>query len=430
MSYGDYIPMFNRHSNAPARHTPNMSTFLRQRPLITALKCIIPFTILLILYWFYRHELHIEIKTYSRDWIYQEIEPIRPLSGCFNSNRVSTKYNVSDALYGPRYNEVQSGMSLRFGLDCYDLAGTIRSPPLPPSKNERVPGDERIQYHTYWRADLAPFGTRQEWMIKSFFATQNVHTSRLILWSNGDLGGNEILNKYLSKFPDAFALEIVNIPDLAAGTVLEGSHLLKSTDKKAWVDGDLIRLLLLWNFGGIWVDMDSLLTRDLEPLLEHEFVTQWDCYDKKYSPLNGALMRFRQHSAYLCEAFHIMATDTPPRPGSTDWGSILYLKLYRRLVAGSVPPFKILPFCFTDGRSCRLDNRLPDPFIPDDSKGKWTWGLGMEEGGALDKVLDNIFGVHLHNQWHKEFPKGGWVERLLLRKYEKRLSGRESDREL
>jgi hypothetical protein len=24
--------------------------------------------------------------------------------------------------------------------------------------------------------------------------------------------------------------------------------------------------------------MDTLLTRDLTPLLEHEFVTQWDCY--------------------------------------------------------------------------------------------------------------------------------------------------------
>ncbi|KAL0580605.1 hypothetical protein V5O48_001430 [Marasmius crinis-equi] len=324
-------------------------------------------------------------------------------------------------------NEVQAGMTLEFGLDCYDLAGTIRSPPSSAPDNARTPGDQRIQFHTYWRYDLAPFGARQEWMLKSFFATQNIHTSRLILWSNGDLSGNPILSKYAKRFPDAFVLKIVDIPMLAVGTVLEGSHLLKSTDKKAWLDGDLIRLLLLWNYGGVWVDMDSLLTRDLTPLLEHEFVTQWDCYDKKYSPLNGALMRFRQHSAYLCEAFHIMRTDTPPRPGSTDWGSILYLKLYRRLIAASVPPFKILPFCFSDGRSCRLDNRLPDPFVADAAKGKWTFGLGMEEGGPLDKVLGNIFGVHLHNQWDKEFPKGGWVERLLLNRYEGKLLVRDGE---
>lgn len=143
--------------------------------------------------------------------------------------------------------------------------------------------------------------------------------------------------------------------------------------------------------------------------------------DKIYQPLNGALMRFRQHSPYLCEAFHIMATSAPPRIHSTDWGSLLYLKLWRRLVAHSIPPFKILPFCFSDGRSCRLDNRLPDPFVPDDRAGTWTMGLSLEEGGGLDEALGKIFGVHLHNQWEKAFPSGGWVERLLLRKYDKKL---------
>lgn len=136
-------------------------------------------------------------------------------------------------------------------------------------------------------------------------------------------------------------------------------------------------------------------------------------------------MRFRQHSPYLCEAFHIMAISAPPRIHSTDWGSLLYLKLWRRLVAYSIPPFKILPFCFSDGRSCRLDNRLPDPFAPDNRAGRWTMGLGLEEGGGLDEVLGKVFGVHLHNQWEKGFPAGGWVERLLLNRYEQKLDGLE-----
>jgi hypothetical protein len=130
-------------------------------------------------------------------------------------------------------------------------------------------------------------------------------------------------------------------------------------------------------------------------------------------------MRFRQHSPYLCEAFHAITTSPPPRSGSTDWGSLLYFKLWRRLVAANIPPFKILPFCFSDGRSCRLDNRLPDPFAPD--KKTWTMGLGMEEGGGLDKVLGKVFGVHLHNQWEKQYPSNGWVERLLLKRYDEKL---------
>lgn len=117
-----------------------------------------------------------------------------------------------------------------------------------------------------------------------------------------------------------------------------------------------------------------------------------------------------------------MTTSSPPRPSSTDWGSTLYLRLWRRLVAEGIPPFKILPFCFTDGFSCRLDNRLPDPFIPDPSDGQWTAGLTRAEGGGLDRRLGNVFAVHLHNRWEKIFPPGGWVDRLLLRRYEEKLA--------
>lgn len=133
-------------------------------------------------------------------------------------------------------------------------------------------------------------------------------------------------------------------------------------------------------------------------------------------------MNFHKHSPYLCEAFHIMTHSPPPREGTTDWGATLYLKLWRRLVATSIQPFSILPWCFSDGRSCRLDNRLPDPFAPDPRNKKWTLGLTREEGGGLDRVLNSqIFSVHLHNQWQKPFPKGGWVERLLLKRFDQKL---------
>lgn len=426
----------SRHDNHPKPHF-----FCRPRSIFLFLKFAVPAAILLILFGLFVYEPHIELAFYERNWIKQEIEQLAPLAGCFDPDKVSPKYNLSDGVYGKRTTSVQAGMPLRMGMDCYDFAGTIKKDTAQETPR-RIPPEDRVQYHTYWRVDLAPFGPRQEWMLKSYFATQDISTTRLTLWSNGDLSSNEILQKYLRRYPDSFKLDVVNIPTLAQGTELQDSPLLGRKDAKAWVDGDLIRLLLLWNFGGVWIDMDSLLTRDLEPLLEHEFVTQWDCYgasrnsglhsyvtipsDKKYQPFNGALMRFRQHSPYLCEAFHIMNISTPPRSGSTDWGSLLYHKLWRRLVASSIPPFQVLPFCFSDGRSCRLDNRLPDPFTQDNSKGQWTMGLGVEQGGGLDRVLGKVFGVHLHNQWEKEFPKGGWVERLLLRKYDDKLAGRDT----
>ncbi|KAG6877760.1 hypothetical protein C0992_009363 [Termitomyces sp. T32_za158] len=442
--YTPYVPPPNPTYRSREAHRqwcwpwlPTLVPFPRRRTARHFLAYALPLTLFLLILGLYLYEPHIEIQFYSRSWIRQEIDTVQPLSGCFSPSRVSPHYNVSDAVYGRRRNEIQAGLPLKRGLDCYNFAATIQDDVRP---REWVHPEARTQYHTYWRTDLLQLGPRQEWMIKSFFATQDIEASRLILWSNGDLSDNEILKEYVDRYPDAFALRVVDMAALAKSTELNGSELLKLKDKKAWLDGDLLRLLLLWNYGGVWIDMDSLLTRDLAPLLEHEFVTQWDCYgepllpthnkfiyappEKPYQPLNGALMRFHKHSPYLCEAFHIMATSPLPRSRSTDWGSLLYLKLWRRLVASHIPPFKVLPFCLSDGRSCRMDNRLPDPFTPDHRSGMWTMGLGLEEGGGLDQVLGNVFGVHLHNQWEKAFPSGGWVERLLLRRYEKKLQAR------
>jgi len=424
------------------------STCLRPRTFITLLKFAIPLTFITILAIFYLYEPHIEIAFYPREWIHREIDPVGRLAGCFDEGMISPSYNVSRYLKGPKNTEVHAGMGMRLGMDCYEFAATI---PAPKNTDNTpfLPPEERTQYHTYWRVDLAPFSERQEWMLKSFFATQDHATSRLVMWSNGDLSTNSILASYANMYPNSFVMRVVDIPDLASGTALEGSPLLKSNDKKAWIDGDLVRLLVIWNYGGVWIDMDSLLTRDLSPLLEHEFVTQWDCYgkhlpphsslerdtqyriifiDKIYQPLNGALMHFQKHSPYLCEAFHVMATSAPPRADSTDWGALLYLKLWRRLLGGHIPPFKILPFCFSDARSCRLDNRLPDPFVGDDGKEARWWRSkrnGLQEGGELDNALGSVFAVHLHNQWEKTFPKGGWVDRLLLNRYEEKLAERE-----
>jgi hypothetical protein len=62
---------------------------------------------------------------------------------------------------------------------------------------------------------------------------------------------------------------------------------------------------------------------------------------------------------------------------------------------------------------------VPEPFEPDRRDGKWTGRRrqGLEEGGALDQALAKIFAVHLHNRWDRTLPKGGWVDRLLLKRH-------------
>jgi hypothetical protein len=221
-------------------------------------------------------EIQIEVFFYSRRWIDREVFNVEPLAGCFHSSRVSEHYNVTRA-FGPKTTEVQAGIPLRMGLDCYDLASTIQTSERHQHYQSHLKTG-RTYYHTYWRADLLPFEERQEWLVKSFLATQDLTRSTLILWSNGDLSTNPRLAQWLHRFPDAFQLKLVDVDQLARGTALFGSPHLNQRDSRAWVDGDIVRLLVVWAYGGVWIDMDSLMTRDLSPLLEHEFFTQWDCY--------------------------------------------------------------------------------------------------------------------------------------------------------
>jgi len=407
----------DRRSAPKLRHDRSMtlqtqySWIWRTRTCRQAFKALLVVTVatLLIFWWFW--ELHVELTLYPRNWAHRGVMKVERSSGCFSRSRLSPKYNLTRALAPKRY-EFQAGLPLRLGMDCYDFAATFQ--PLSAALD---PSSGITNFHMYWRADpKTPFGERQEWTIKSFFATQDLWKSWLMLWSNGDLRTNEAVWKWMKRYPDVFYLKIVDLECLAKGTSLEGSELLHRKDRNAWVDADLIRLLVIWAYGGIWMDMETLLARDLSPLLEHEFVTQWDCYDKVYQPSNGALMHFLQHSPYLCEAFDIIARSPPPKAGSVEWDALLYLKLWRRAVAAGVGPFKILPFCFTDAQSCRGNDRLPGPFSKDESS--WAGVLGFHEGGLLDQTLRKIFSVRLHSQRSKTFPRDGWVDRLLLKRYD------------
>lgn len=135
-------------------------------------------------------------------------------------------------------------------------------------------------------------------------------------------------------------------------------------------------------------------------------------------------MHFEKHSPYLCETFHVMKTSPLPRPDSFDWGSHLYSKVHRRLLAANITPFQVLPWCFFDPRNCRTDIRFPDPFKSDPAKwaGRAWDGIGdFGRSGReiFEEKLGFVFGIHLHNQWQKPFPKGAWMDRLTIQHREK-----------
>lgn len=219
--------------------------------------------------------MHIEIAFYRKGWVKTTIIEDRPLSGtCFPP---SPTYDSALAA-APKLIEPHAGLAMRFGSDCYDFASLIPSDPI---EGQSLP--DRSTYHLYWRADLKPMDERTGILIDSILKTQDPSSSRIIMWSNGDLlakqASRDILESRLLANADRIELRVIDFAALSMGTPMQNSPMLqKVNDPRAWVDGDLARVLVLWQYGGLWVDMDHIVLRDMRPLFEHEWVTQWDCY--------------------------------------------------------------------------------------------------------------------------------------------------------
>ncbi|CAG8536843.1 8150_t:CDS:1 [Acaulospora morrowiae] len=314
------------------------------------------------------------MRVYWRQWIIKEEFKVESLHECFNN--VTTENESEPTLV---YNNVIPSIPLTHGWDCFDFAKSIRLKPNQPL--------ERTIYHSYWRIDLQPIGDKQLATLKSFFATQNANYSSLILWSNGDLSNDLVLKPLFERYPDRFKTLKYDVEAESKGTPIENSGNLHIEDRHTYLDGDLIRLLVLYNYGGVWFDMDSLFIRDLSPLLEHEWIGQWDCFLPEGFPFNGAFMRFRKKSPYVCELLSEIAVGPAPRKDSVDWGATLYYKIFRRLIQNGKEPFKIIPWCFTDPSLCHPSNSMPGAF---------------KESEFDKERLLQVFAYHWHNQWNKE----------------------------
>ncbi|CAO3625780.1 unnamed protein product [Cunninghamella blakesleeana] len=331
-----------------------------------------------ILAFFMLYNVQLNVRIYLRNWIshaddaYSEL-----LYGCFNDLPEDSPYRFGKLDY---VYDITPSVGLLDDFDCYDFASTIR--PLPNVKKEDM------IYHAYWRADLAPVGPKQLATLRSFFATQDVESSKIFLWSNGNLSDSKVIQDIQKEVgKDKLQVLLYDAKELSKGTPMEGSAHLDFKDESGYLDGDLIRLLVLYHYGGMWFDMDSLFIRDMSPLFEREWLIQWDCFLPDGFPFNGAFMRFRQHSPYLCEMLTEMKLGPLPRENTIDWGGYLYYRIYRRLLHNRIRPFSVLPWCFVDSMVCSPSNSMPNAFIETD----------FDRGR-----LHQTFAYHWHNQWKKK----------------------------
>ncbi len=223
--------------------------------------------------------------------------------------------------------------------------------------------------------------------IKSYFATQNLEKTKLIVWSDYDISHNPLIQP----FKDKMELRVYDPIKEAKGTPLEHEYdKLKAADSKHYLQSDLLRLLVLYKYGGVWVDMDIVFLRDFKPILDQEYMYQWGSeinYGKQGAC--ATVLAMKKQSEFSCKMLEVLKT--MPVTGGTVWGKDTFARLWQ-----VYPNFTIFPSTFfnTEWLISKTDiefrNLLGSPF-----------GFSKIETDKDFLFLD-AFAWHWHNTSSKD----------------------------
>lgn len=200
-----------------------------------------------------------------------------------------------------------------------------------------------IPFHIY-----SEFKTPKELVaLKSYLATQNLEKTKLIVWSDYDISNQENIQPY----KDIVDFKVYNSQELSKDTPLENSelHFALNYDQNHWMHSGIMRFLVLYKFGGIYVDMDTILLRDFRPILNQDFAYQWggstdflkerrdlpDCH----GPC-AAIMGCKYKSDFIEECMQQLLI-TPPS-GGTCYDEDMLSYVYRKV------KFTVFPSSFFD----------------------------------------------------------------------------------
>ena len=239
-----------------------------------------------------------------------------------------------------------------------------------------------ITFHMFWRersGGLWPtvrrFGRKQALPLKAFLATQDLSACSLTLWSDRDLSSNEWLKPLLP----FLSLRVYDAALEARETPLEAHpKVYKQRDSRAYRDGDLFRILILYKYGGIYADMDTVLLRSLGIFLDQEFLYQWDHFDDMYAP---ALMHLRQGSDFARELIDGLI-EIPP--GKYNWGRENVRRAIER------------------GKSIAV---FPSPFFNTEWQADPKFEPFKKTAGSAN-LYDGAFAWHWHNRWEQPIEPG------------------------
>lgn len=125
-------------------------------------------------------------------------------------------------------------------------------------------------FHLYWRG---PWRTQNDFAIEAFLATQRLRDGHRIIFWYHDGGPPSSTREYLRQYSNYVEFREADLYAESQGTCLTqklewtDASYQESVDMPVQALSDMFRTLLLAKYGGIWIDADIILLRDLTSLI-------------------------------------------------------------------------------------------------------------------------------------------------------------------
>lgn len=150
---------------------------------------------------------------------------------------------------------------------CLAFARALTPPQNPP------PRKKRTLFHFYWHG---PFNRKAVFALKSFLATQDLERAEPWLWLDnaGTVPGSR--EAYTAALGRAIRILNYDPVEQAHDTPLETAPALVAPQDPV-TRSDAFRILTLYRYGGLYVDIDTLFLRDFNVLLD-SFGSSAFCY--------------------------------------------------------------------------------------------------------------------------------------------------------
>ena len=144
--------------------------------------------------------------------------------------------------------------------------------------------DEEIPFHVFWRGKLK---RKQLLCINSYLYSQNLGNTKLYVWLDSDYKEN---SKLIKKHPNII-IKNYDPKKESLNTPFKNKDFINH-QKYVKFRSDIARLMILFNYGGIYFDLDIILLKDINCILDLEFCYQWG----GKTGGNNALLRLKKES--------------------------------------------------------------------------------------------------------------------------------------